>query len=213
MILDNGIPRFAVEIQESLKFTAYHKGVLCTVTTLSRINTRKITCWSSLEEAVRFLKNVDDTKHQKKNVIHEHLHVVGLPDGDDNSLFRVLCYFKSTLLSSLQRLPIASVRTLTRITSKFSSFTDTQFISKFFGKLPKLKRKCVILIDEVYVKAGLRHHGGSIFGKAANDPTQLARTVLCIMWLRVSLEARASSLRWSPSESWTLIFSTRSSNS
>ena len=36
-ILDNGILRFAVEIQESLKFTAYHKGVLCTVTTLSRI--------------------------------------------------------------------------------------------------------------------------------------------------------------------------------
>ena len=90
---------------------------------------------------------------------------------------------------------LPSVRTLTRITSKFSSFTDTQFISKFFGKLPKLKRKCVILIDEVYVKAGLRYHGGSIFGKAANDPTQLARTVLCIMWLRVSLEARASSLR------------------
>ena len=107
MILDNGILRFAVEIQESLKFTAYHKGVLCTVTTLSRINTGKITCWSSLEEAVRFLKNVDDTKHQKKNVIHEHLHVVGLPDGDDNSLFRVLCYFKSSLLSSMQRLPIA----------------------------------------------------------------------------------------------------------
>ena len=49
----------------------------------------------------------DDTKHQKKNVIHEHLHVVGLPDGDDNSLFRVLCYFKSSLLSFLQRLPIA----------------------------------------------------------------------------------------------------------
>ena len=82
---------------------------------------------------------------------------------------------------------LPSVRTLTRITSKFSSFTDTQFISKFFGKLPKLKRKCVILIDEVYVKAGLRHHGGSIFGKAANDPTQLARTVLCIMWLMVCL--------------------------
>ena len=35
-ILDNGIPRFVLEIDESLKFTTYHKGVLCTVTTLSR---------------------------------------------------------------------------------------------------------------------------------------------------------------------------------
>ena len=35
-ILDNGIPRFVLEIDESLKFATYHKGVLCTVTTLSR---------------------------------------------------------------------------------------------------------------------------------------------------------------------------------
>ena len=39
----------------------------------------------------------------------------------------------------------------------------------------------MILIDEVYVKAGLRFHGGYVFGKAANDPTQLAKTVLCMM--------------------------------
>ena len=145
---------------------------MCTVTTLSRINTRRITCWSSLEEAVRFLKNVDDTKHQKKNVIHQHLHMMGLlivgcfaKIYTTETITRCFEYFAiaRTLYSRLCKdYQLPSVRTLTRITSKFSSFTDTQFISNFFGKLPIPKRKCVILIDEVSVKAGLRHHGGSI---------------------------------------------------
>ena len=77
-ILDNGVPRFVLGIQDSLKFTAYHKAVLCIVTTLSRNRIRKLSCWSSLEEAVRFLKNFDDSKQLKKNIIFEHLQVMGL---------------------------------------------------------------------------------------------------------------------------------------
>ena len=76
---------------------------------------------------------------------------------------------------------LPSVRTLTRLTSKFSLLIDTEIISKLFTKIPKIQRKCVILLDEVYVKAALRYHGGAVFGKAANDPSKLAKTVLCFM--------------------------------
>ena len=35
--------------------------------------------------------------------------------------------------------------------------------------------------DEIYVKKSLTDHGGTIFGKAANDPTLLGDTMLGIM--------------------------------
>ena len=179
-ILDNGIPRFVLEIDESLKFTTYHKGVLCTVTTLSRNKIRKISCWSSIEEAVRFLKNYDDATDQKKNVIHEHLHVMGLlimgcfgkiyPTQMITRCFEYFFVSRALYSRLCKDYQLPSIRTLTRLTSKFSTLGDTAFISKLFGKVPKIQRKCVILLDEVYVKAALRLHGGTVFGKASNDP-------------------------------------------
>ena len=35
--------------------------------------------------------------------------------------------------------------------------------------------------DEIYVKTALLLHGGTLFGKAANDPSNLATTVLSMM--------------------------------
>ena len=70
---------------------------------------------------------------------------------------------------------------ITRLTSKFSKICDTEFISKLFNKLPKLQRKCVILTDEVYVKAVLRFHGGSAFGKAVND-RQNSPKLFFVLW-------------------------------
>ena len=40
---------------------------------------------------------------------------------------------------------------------------------------------CILLLDEVYVKAMLQYHGGILFGKAVNHPSKLANTVLSFM--------------------------------
>ena len=40
--MNGGIPTFVLEIQQSLKYKAYRKGVLCCITSLSRNNIRKI---------------------------------------------------------------------------------------------------------------------------------------------------------------------------
>ena len=163
----------------------------CNITTLTRNNIRKITCWSSVEEGLRFLRSLDEVENRKKNVIHEHLHVMALmmmglvgkiyPVKMITRCFEYFATSRALYTRLCKDYQLPSVRTLTRLTSKFSAIADTQLISKLFGKVPKLRRKCVILIDEVYVKAALRFHGGTVFGKAANDPTQLARTVLCMM--------------------------------
>ena len=150
-----------------------------------------MTCWSTLEEAIRFLKNIDSSENRKKNVIHEHLTVMGLlimgcigKVYPAQMIVRCFEYFaiSRALYSRLCKdYQLPSVRTLTRITSSYSSLDDQQFLSGLLSKVPSIQRKCVILLDEVYVKAALRYHGGAVFGKAANDTTKLAKTVLCFM--------------------------------
>ena len=43
------------------------------------------------------------------------------------------------------------------------------------------QRKCIVLLDEVYIKSAITYHGGSLFGKSLDNPERLARTVLCNM--------------------------------
>ena len=76
---------------------------------------------------------------------------------------------------------LPSVQTLTNLTSKVSKLSDANFIHKIFNSILQNQRECIILFDEIYVKKMLLYHGGSIFGKAANDSTTLAAAVLGIM--------------------------------
>ena len=43
------------------------------------------------------------------------------------------------------------------------------------------QKTCILLLDEVYVKTILQYHGGILFGKAVNNPSVLANTVLSFM--------------------------------
>ena len=50
-----------------------------------------------------------------------------------------------------------------------------------FSNLNMKGKTCILLVDEVYIKPMLQYHGGSLFGKAVNDPKQLANTVVGFM--------------------------------
>ena len=76
---------------------------------------------------------------------------------------------------------LPSVATLTRITSKVSNIDDNAFISSVFSKLNSGQKHCILLLDEVYVKPMLTYHGGKLFGKAVNDESNVAKTVLAFM--------------------------------
>ena len=74
-----------------------------------------------------------------------------------------------------------AVRTLQRITSKVAKQDDVQFLKNVFSNIEEKIRKCILMLDEVYVNAALLLHGGDLFGKAQNDPSKLATTILTMM--------------------------------
>ena len=71
---------------------------------------------------------------------------------------------------------------MTRLTSKVKSIDDNTYIKYIFANISDERQKnCILLLDEVYVKASLQYHGGIVFGKAVNNPNILANTVLSFM--------------------------------
>ena len=69
-----GIPKFLIKISPSLKFETFHGGVKCFVSSLSANRISKLDTWSRLEEAVRFLKFRENSRHQ--DVLHEQADVM-----------------------------------------------------------------------------------------------------------------------------------------
>ena len=99
-------------------------------------------------------------------------------------LMRAFEYYATsrTLYKKLQKdYKLPSIKTLTNISSKVNNSSDGKFLSEVFESVPLKQRKCVIMADEIYVKQSLLYHGGTIFGKAENDPKSLATSMLGIM--------------------------------
>ena len=65
--------------------------------------------------------------------------------------------------------------------NRVSGLDDNSFLNKIFPKLNSGQKKCIILIDEVYVKPMLTYHGGQLFGSSVNDESELAKTVRAFM--------------------------------
>ena len=63
-----------------------------------------------------------------------------------------------------------SVRTLTRITSTISSVDDVKLLKAVLDSFSSWQRKCAVMWDEVYIKSNLTYHGGSLVGKAVDQP-------------------------------------------
>ena len=56
----------------------------------------------------------------------------------------------------------------------------------FFQSLNDGQKKCILLIDELYVKPMLSYHGGQLFENSVSDNNQLLKTVLAFMMLPIS---------------------------
>ena len=109
---------------------------------------------------------------------------VGKAAYSPQALTRAFDYFmtsRSLYNKLIDDYALPSVRTLTRITSKTNKVEDTKFLKSVLENLPHQQRKCIILIDEVYIKPSLTYHGGQLFGRAVNNPEKLASTVCTIM--------------------------------
>ena len=182
-----GVPTFLLLISETLKFEAFHIGVKVNVPSLSRNRVSCIDRWSILEQALHFLASRETTSKLevlKQQVDSMSCKSVGESLYNPDIMTRAFEYF-TTSRSLYHRLredyQLPSVRTLTRVTSKVSKLQDGQFIKRVFDSLTEEKKHCLLLFDEVYVKKMMTLHGGTVFGKAANNPTLLANAVLGLM--------------------------------
>ena len=50
-------------------------------------------------------------------------------------------------------------------------------IFRIFSALPSVQRKCIIIVNEVYVKPSLRYSADQFVGKSADEPDKLARAM------------------------------------
>ena len=67
------------------------------------------------------------------------------------------------------------------VSSKTAKLNDLSFLREVFTNIEGKQRKCVVLVDEVYIKASLMYHGGYLYGFADNKEKQLAKTLLGVM--------------------------------
>ena len=170
-----------------MKYDCYHAGVKCYADSLSKNKITTFTRWSQIEEAIRFL-NMMDIDHQK-SVLKEQVdvmkpQVVGNKIYESSILVRSFTYFvrSRSLYNRLRydyKLP--SIKTLTTLTSKTAKLNDLSFLKEVFSNIEPKQRKCIVLVDEVYVKASLMYHGGYVYGFADNKEGKLAKTILGIM--------------------------------
>ena len=183
----HGIPIFLIIISESLKYEAFHLGVRCYINSLSKNRITIIDRWSTLEEAVRFLncKECNNKMSVTKDQVEAMCSApVGNKVYNPEIIIRAFEYF-ATSRSLYNRLKLdyqlPSIQTLTRITSKVSKLGELDFLQRIFNSIEENQKECTIIFDEVYVKQMMLYHGGIIFGKACNNPSLLANTVLGIM--------------------------------
>ena len=67
------------------------------------------------------------------------------------------------------------------MTSKVNKLSDQTFVNDVFAKLQERQKETVVIIDEVYLKKALLYHGGKVYGKASNQPGELATSMLGVM--------------------------------
>ena len=184
---DSGVPTFLLQIFSSQSYKAHHMGVSCVISSLSTNRITVLDRWSRVEEAVNSLNNMEVT--HKKEVLSQHRHAMGVKQIGErrysvDEMTRAFEYFatsRATYNKLREDYELPSIRTLTRLTSKVGNCDDLTFIKEIFSHLGERQKVCILMVDEVYVKASLCYHGGTVFGRAVNDPTKLARTVLGIM--------------------------------
>ena len=186
-LFSGGVPMFLIKIHENLRFETFHFGIKCYIPSLSKNYITVLDTWSKLEECIRYLRT-KEMDHQQ-TVIQDQMHVmtpakVGMTLYGPEVIVRAFEYFATsrTLYKRLRKdLKLPSETTLTRITSKVASVPENSFLNKIFKTLEGNQKLCILLHDEIYIKKMLLLHGGTIFGRAINDPSSLAKTILGIM--------------------------------
>ena len=151
-----------------------------------------VKCWSELDELLRFLTSsepeIEPTDSRKETFISNQIKLFNVPQNScvysTGDISLALSWYSNSraLYTKIGKfLQMPSVSTLGTVTRLTKSLDGVSLFKSVFANMEERCRSCVLIIDEVYVKASLTYRGGSIFGYAADCPGKLATTLLCIM--------------------------------
>ena len=182
-----GIPKFVLSISNDLTFSCYSFGSCCTIPSLTRNKIFNCNHKSTLEEIIRYLSQLES--NHKSDILIEQHSVTGKNNGNDRLysaeiISRAFSYYaisRSLYSRLLDDYQLPSIRFLQRLTSRCNSLESENFLKSVFDNLESNKKRCILEIDEMYVKSALSYHGGKMIGKAVDDESKLARTILGIM--------------------------------
>ena len=184
---NTGIPTFVFFIYKDMSYDGFHCGIKVSISTLSANRFFKISRWSQILEALRFLQHLELTHHKK--VLHQQIQAMSQSTVAERkysveTTIRAFEYF-SLSRSGYNRFrrdfELPSTKTLSRLTSITKSTDDYKFVNAIISSLLDRQKDLILLIDEVYVKPTLQYSGGTLFGKAVNNPDLLANTILTFM--------------------------------
>ena len=182
------IPLFSLDVNEDFAFKAYHCGSRCRLKNLEAHYIKKINRQSPIEEAIRFLNNLEITRKQATT---RNQNFLLAPIRIDNHKYKnetIIQAFEHFVTSRLgyskfrRDFKLPSISTSTLLTTKVKKLKKKSVFHSIFSNLSDDRQKiCALLIDEVYVKSALESQCRHVFGSALNKPYKLAKTLLCFM--------------------------------
>ena len=109
--------KFMLKIKQDFSHEAYHSRIKCSVASLLQNQITRVTLWSQLEEAVRFLDNVASS--QKRDILHEQAAMmsfksVGERKHSNATILRAFCFsLKTAYRQFCQDFKSSGISTLT----------------------------------------------------------------------------------------------------
>ena len=159
----------------------YFKTELVTIPFLRK---KQLHSWSQLEAILHYLENYERPLNFIEQEIakrrRKYANVSGgeLIYSNEDILFAFELISRSRsaydFLSTYLKLPCT--RLLRRFTAKIDSIEDSAFLKNIISSLEPKQRRCVVQIDEVYLRTEISYRGGEFYGFASNGKP--AKTLL-----------------------------------
>ena len=145
---------------------------------------KQLRYWSEQEAILHYLENYDRTPNFIEQEIaksaRKYVNVSGgeriYSNEDILFAFELISRSRSAydFLSTYLKLP--STRLLRKFTAKIDSVEDTAFLKNIISSLEPKQRRCVVQIDEVYLRMETSYRGGEFYGFASSGKP--AKTLL-----------------------------------
>jgi len=171
---------------KEISFEAYHKLMFLRHPTIKGA----VTCWSQFDELMRFVTSMEhDSKNiEKYKFLMRQVHLLNAPKNttlysmdDFCQAFSWFARSRSLYEDLRKSLLLPSVSTLQKLTRMAKNLDDETMYTSFFQKQEERCKACILIVDEIYVKASMTYRGGILFGDSIDQPGKIASTLLCIM--------------------------------